>query len=101
MILLIGPCMFLAPLVVLLIPLFVVLWPPVLLLTGLTWLLVWPFAAVGQWSRARAAQATLGRWFRMLLTPWTYFDVPPTNKPPAGSVNSPVVGDDSPPPSNT
>lgn len=81
MILLIGPCMFLAPLVVVLIPVAIVLWLPVLALLGVAWLLILPVAAAtGKDSRIGAAHTTLGHWFRTLLTPWTYFDVP--EKPP-------------------
>lgn len=67
------------PLVVVLIPIGIILWPPVLLLTGLAYLLLWPLAAL---ARRRASphilamHATRGRWFRTLLTPWNYFDTP-------------------------
>lgn len=76
MVLLIGPCMFVAPLMVVLVPIALVLWPPILLLTGLAWLLMWPFARGREVSRTGRAHRTLGRWFRTLLTPWNYFDPP-------------------------
>jgi hypothetical protein len=87
-IVLFGPCMFVAPLLILLIPVAVVLWPPALLVLGLLYLLVWPFALIGrrlnlQWLTS--AHAALGRWFIVLLRPWRYFDAPragkPSNKP--------------------
>lgn len=68
--------MFLAPLVILLIPVALVLWPPALVLTGLAWLLLWPFARGDEKSGIVRAHRKLGKWFRTLLTPWTYFDVP-------------------------
>ena len=73
--------MFFAPLLILLIPIALVLWPPSLVLTGLAWLLLWPFARGDESSAVVRAHRKVGGWFRTLLTPWTYFDVP---KPPAG-----------------
>lgn len=84
MIVLFGPCMFVAPLLILLIPVGIVLWPPTLMLIGLLYLLAWPFAAVARrlgvgwlpsWHR------TLGRWFKVLLRPWRYFDAPRHEQP--------------------
>ena len=86
MVVLIGPCMFLAPLVVLLLPVAAVLWPPVLLLVGLAWLLLWPFAsfcARRGWPWLPARHRTLRRWFVTLLKPWNYFDAPPPGAPKA------------------
>ena len=79
MITLIGPCMFAAPLMIVLVPIAVVLWPVVLLGVGIVWVASWPFARLaaawgGTWLPAK--HAALGRAFRTLLTPWTYFDVP-------------------------
>jgi hypothetical protein len=79
MILLFGPCMFLAPLLVVLIPVAIVLWPPVLATVGLLWLIVWPFAAIGKsfgMTGLARAHAALGRWFVVLLRPWNYFNAP-------------------------
>ena len=79
MILLFGPCMFVAPFLVVLIPVAIVLWPPVLAILGLLWLVVWPFAALGRAVGVHGptrAHAALGRWFVVLLRPWKYFDVP-------------------------
>ncbi len=72
--------MFVAPLLVVLIPVAVVLWPPVLLILGVLWLLMWPFAAIGRATGIAwlpRAHAALGRWFIVLLRPWRYFDAPP------------------------
>ena len=77
MIVLFGPCMFVAPLLILLIPLAVVLWLPTLALLGLLYLLVWPLDAIGRRFGARwlvSTHARLGRWFVVLLRPWRYFD---------------------------
>jgi len=83
MIVLFGPCMFVAPLLILLIPVGIVLWPPTLAVLGLLYLLVWPFAAIGRRLGVRwltASHATLGRWFVVLLRPWRYFDAPREGK---------------------
>jgi hypothetical protein len=75
--LLIGPCMLLAPLVVVLVPIVIVLWLPVLALMGLAWLVLFPLA---EFSEPKDRIARVHRWlgesFRTLLTPWTYFDPP-------------------------
>ena len=79
MIVLFGPCMFVAPFLVVLIPVAIVLWPPVLAILGAIWLLVWPFAAIGRKTGLNSivrAHAALGRWFIVLLRPWRYFDAP-------------------------
>jgi hypothetical protein len=76
--------MFVAPLLVLLIPVAVVLWPPALLILGVVYLIVWPFALIGRRFNVRwlvAAHAALGRWFVVLLRPWRYFDVPQKKQP--------------------
>ncbi len=82
MILAFGPCMFVAPLLVVLIPVAVVLWPPVLLLLGVVYLGTWPFAALGRATGIAwlpKMHATLKRWFIVLLRPWRYFDAPAGN----------------------
>jgi hypothetical protein len=68
--------MFVAPLVVVLVPVAIVLWLPTLAIVGVAWLGWWPAARFGG-TRARAIHAVIGGWFRTLLTPWTYFDTPP------------------------
>ena len=79
MVVLVGPCMFAAPLVVLLVPVAIVLWPVALAGLGVSWLVLWPAA----WVAARLDNAwlperhrTLGRWFGVVLKPWNYFDEP-------------------------
>jgi hypothetical protein len=79
MIVLFGPCMFVAPLLILVIPIAIVLWPPTLVLLGLLYLVVWPFAAIGRRLGVRwlaTAHARIGHWFVVLLRPWRYFDAP-------------------------
>src|SRR5262245_33486900 len=69
--LLIGPCMFAAPLVILLIPIAIVLWPVAIVGLVVAWILLWPLAAVGV---LRGAHDWVGATFLTVLTPWTYFD---------------------------
>jgi hypothetical protein len=68
--------MFVAPFLVVLIPVAIVLWPPVLLIVGTLWLVTWPLAATAEKSALARAHAALGRWFIVLLRPWRYFDAP-------------------------
>ena len=84
MIVLFGPCMFVAPLLVVLIPIGIVLWPPVLLILGVVYLLVWPFALIGRQFGVRwivSVHVRLGQWFVVLLRPWRYFDAPKKEQP--------------------
>lgn len=93
--------MFLAPLVVLAIPVAIILWPPTLILLGLVWLVLFPFAALARGrseskggtgaSRIARAHVWVEGWLGTLLTPWTYFDAP--KKP------LPKSEDEPPPPS--
>jgi hypothetical protein len=79
MIVLIGPCMFAAPLLVLLVPVAVVLWPVVLVALGASYLLLWPAAILSSrlgYPRLRDGHAAIGRWFVTCLRPWNYFDIP-------------------------
>jgi len=79
-----GPCMFVAPLLVLLIPVAIVLWPPVLAVLGVLYLVLWPLAAAARalgMQRPPAWHAALGRWFIVLLRPWRYFDAPRVKQP--------------------
>ena len=96
MIVLIGPCMFVAPLLVLLVPVAVVLWPVVLLVLGVLCVLLWPLALISSWLGGHwlpARLATIGRWFVFMLRPWKYFDPP---KRPAPQDATPAVPTDSP-----
>ena len=75
---LIGPCMLLAPLVVLLVPVALVLWPVVLAALGAAWLVTLP-VAVALWVADGSPphwHAVLGRWFTYTLRPWQYFEPP-------------------------
>jgi hypothetical protein len=85
MIVAIGPCMLLAPFVFILALLAIPFWPVILALVGLAWLVVWPLErmalAMGMGDRMVWAPK-IGRAFRVLLTPWSYFDLP-AKKPPA------------------
>lgn len=91
MILLLGPCMVMAPLVLLAIPVGIVLWPPALLLLGLVYLLLWPLAALARGRGSPglpALHARVGALFRAVLTPWSYFDEP-SGAPPAPDAADP------------
>lgn len=83
---LIGPCMFVAPLLVVLLPIALVLWPPALILIGLAWLLTWPLARGDKSSGGARAHHKIGRWFWTVLRPWDYFDIP---KPAAKKASAP------------
>lgn len=74
---LIGPCMLLAPLVAVLVVIALPLWPVAIAVLGVLWLVVWPLeratTLVGLrvmrgWSRA------VGRTFYFVLKPWVYLD---------------------------
>lgn len=79
MTLLLGPCTLLAPLVLILAIAAVPLWPVALVLVGAAWCVVWPaerlLGAIGV-TAMQGWTASIGRLFRALLTPWTYFDPP-------------------------
>ncbi len=80
----IGPCMLLAPLVFILALLAVPFWPVILALIGLTWLVLWPVERMAVWMGLRTTMgwtAAVGRVFRIVLTPWTYFDLPVKKEP--------------------
>jgi len=90
MILLLGPCMVMAPLVLLAIPVGIVLWPPALLLLGLAYLLLWPVAALARRRGSRgipALHARVAALFRTVLTPWNYFDASPAAPPAADAAD--------------
>lgn len=75
--------MFLAPLAVLLVPVGIVLWPPTVLLLGIAWVVTWPLSMVPGVRDHRhviMVRGTIGRWFRTVLTPWTFFDPPDRNR---------------------
>ena len=79
MIVLVGPCMFAAPLLILLVPVALVLWPVVLVVLGVSYVLLWPFGRLsaslgGPWLPSQVAK--IGRWFIFMLHPWRYFDPP-------------------------
>jgi len=80
MIVLIGPCMFVAPLMLLLVPVAIVLW----LVAVVVHLAIWPFALVaarlgGAWLPAR--HRWVGKWFLVVLRPWNFFDLPKKRPP--------------------
>jgi hypothetical protein len=86
MIVLLGPCMFVAPLLVLLLPVAAVLWPIVLTVLGAVYVLLWPIVRIAVLAgdrRLAGWHAILGRWFVWMLRPWRYFD------PPSGGASGP------------
>lgn len=63
MIVLIGPCMFVAPLMILLVPVAIVLWPVAVVVLGVGYLAIWPFALVATRIReARGCRPGTGGW---------------------------------------
>jgi hypothetical protein len=86
--------MFVAPLLAPLVPVAVVLWPIVLLVLGVAYLLLWPFAAISSWLGGRwlpARLATVQRWFVFMLRPWQYFDPPKRSRSPGTTPTTPTV----------
>lgn len=84
MIVLIGPCMFVAPLMILLVPVAIVLWPVAVVVLGVGYLAIWPFALVATrmgdaWLPAR--HRWVGKWFLVVLRPWNFFDLPKKRAP--------------------
>ena len=80
----VGPCMLLAPLVFILALLAVPFWPVILALIGLIWLVLWPIERMAVWMGLRGTMgwtSVVGRVFRVVLTPWTYFDLPVKKEP--------------------
>ena len=76
----IGPCMFVAPLVPIALLIAIPLWPVALVGLAVMWLVTWPLERACRILGVRlfqGASATLTRWFRTVLTPWTFFDPPP------------------------
>jgi hypothetical protein len=98
--LLLGPCMFLAPLVMVLAILAIPFWPVFLALLGAAWLIVWPIERLAQSLGSHAfegATKKIGGWFRTLLTPWTYFDTP-AKQAASAAPDKPASPSDQPPP---
>jgi len=85
----IGPCMFLAPVVFVLMLLAIPLWPVAIVVVTVMWLVTWPveqmLRLVGI-RRADGAAATVARWLRVVVKPWVLFEKaarPPSASPPA------------------
>ncbi|MFI5310660.1 MAG: hypothetical protein ACHQQ3_05475 [Gemmatimonadales bacterium] len=79
MVVLIGPCMFLAPLVLVVALLAIPLWPVAIVLIGACWLAVWPLerlVALAGFRGMRGWSAAIARLFVTVLRPWDYFDAP-------------------------
>jgi len=77
--LLIGPCIFAAPVVALLAIVLLPFWPVAIILLGLARLLFWPVerivsASGGTWATAWSNRMRM--WFAYVVRPWKYFDPP-------------------------
>lgn len=74
-----GPCTLLAPVVFLLGIVAMLCWPFVLAGLALVWLAAWPvewlLVALGM-RPARGLRAAIGRVLALVARPWNYFDVP-------------------------
>lgn len=72
-----GPCMFVAPLVPILMLVAIPLWPvAIVLVTGL-WLVVWPLERATRMMgmhRLDGASAKVGTWLKIVVRPWILFE---------------------------
>ncbi len=78
--------MFVAPLMPVPMLLAIPLWSVAIVFLAVMWLVTWPrerACRVAGVHSFQGASNVLAGWLRTLLTPWTFFDVPPT--PPAPS----------------
>ncbi len=75
----IGPCMFVAPLVPVLMILAIPLWPVAIVTLSALWLVTWPLErllhALGVRQLDGAARR-VARWLGYALRPWSFFEVP-------------------------
>lgn len=79
MVLAIGPCFLLAPVVAALALLAIPLWPIALVLLLIVFILTWTVELVGTrlgLTRLRGRSAAVWRAFIWLRTPWNWFDAP-------------------------
>ena len=79
MVIAIGPCFLLAPVVAVLAVLAIPLWPVCLLALLVMLVVVWPIEQLCRLlglKAYRGASATVWRWLRWMSVPWTWFDVP-------------------------
>ncbi|MBI3504414.1 MAG: hypothetical protein HY059_06200 [Proteobacteria bacterium] len=105
MVMLIGPCFFLAPVVAVLAVLAIPLWPVCLAVLFAMFVVVWPVEQVVTRlgvTRMRGASARVWGWLLWMSTPWNWFDLPkkaPPAVPPAAPPAVPPHGGDGPTPS--
>lgn len=75
----IGPCILVAPLVLVLVLLAIPLWPVAIVCTALLWLIAWPLervlALVGV-HRVSGSSRRVRAWLRVAVAPWRLFDRP-------------------------
>lgn len=85
MVIAIGPCFLLAPVVAVLAVLAIPLWPVCLAVLLVMLIVVWPIEQIGTRlgiGALRGASARVWGWLRWMSTPWNWFDLP--NARPAG-----------------
>ena len=86
MVVAIGPCFLLAPVVAVLAVLAIPLWPVCLAVLLVLLLVIWPIEQIGTRlgiGALRGASARVWGWLRWMSTPWNWFDLPsvkPTGK---------------------
>lgn len=81
---LIGPCMVLAPLVAVVAFLAVPFWPVAIVIVAAIWLVVWPIERVMKLLGVGVMQgwsAKIGRTLYYVIKPWVYLDVRYPNGP--------------------
>ena len=79
MVMAIGPCFFLAPVVAVLAVLAIPLWPVCLAVLLVMLIIVWPIEQIGTRlgiGALRGASARVWGWLRWMSTPWNWFDLP-------------------------
>ena len=79
MVVAIGPCFLLAPVVAVLAVLAIPLWPVCLAVLLVLLLVIWPIEQIGTRlgiGALRGASARVWGWLRWMSTPWNWFDLP-------------------------
>lgn len=84
---LIGPCIVVAPFVILAMLLAIPLWPVAIVVVCAMWMLVWPLERVLRALGVRrfdGASAAVSRWLVVVVKPWSLFETVSPSARPAG-----------------